>query len=621
MYVIGTAGHVDHGKSSLVQALTGIDPDRLREEKEREMTIDLGFAWLTLDNGETVGIVDVPGHRDFIENMLAGVGGIDLALFVVAADEGVMPQTSEHLAILDLLEIRSGVVALTKTDLVEDPDWLDLVALDLQETLADSFLKDSPVVPVSSRTGEGLEALREAIQRALEDIEPKPDIGRPRLPIDRVFSIAGFGTIVTGTLSGGHLSVGDLVEIQPRGRQARIRGLQSHQTKLDRALPGSRVAVNLSGLNKSDIERGDVLAAPGVVSETVLCDVKYRHLPHNDSPLKHNMKVKFFTGASETIARTRVLKAKQIDAGESGWLQLDLENSVAMVRGDRFILRRPSPPQTLGGGVILDPHPGRKHRRFRTDVQQRLEMLEQASPEDLLLEAIYRRQPVKLAKLRAVVDLDQDQLDDAYSNLAESGQIDSLGDFLLPPGGLEKWRQKIESELDQYHQQFPLRKGISKEELRNRLGVSSEFFSSLVNWAQGEGILAQNGTTIRSYDHYVTFTQEQRAAIDQLLKTLNDSGINTPSVKQCKEAVGDDVYFALLNEGELVQISGDVVYTVAYYEQLVNEIREYLKQNKTVDVAKVRDMYGTSRKYAIALLEHLDDKKITRRIGDQRELL
>ncbi len=391
MHVIGTAGHVDHGKSTLVQALTGIDPDRLAEEKAREMTIDLGFAWLTLDGAE-VGVIDVPGHRDFIENMLAGVGGIDLALFVIAADEGVMPQTREHLAILNLLEIPRSVIALTKIDLIDDPEWLELVALEVGETLRLSggpALAAAPIVPVSARTGAGLAELRAALTAALHQIPPPPDLGRPRLPIDRVFTLSGFGTVVTGTLLDGRLRVGDEIEVQPGGRPARVRGLQTHKTKRETAQPGSRVAVNLTGIDRDALHRGQVLAARGAVRPTLLLDSAYRHLPDADAPLAHNTEVKLFIGAAEVSARARVIGGEQIAPGEAGWLQLALAQPVAAARGDRFILRRPTPGATLGGGRVLDPQPRRRHRRLRPDVVERFRALAQGTPEELLLCLLY----------------------------------------------------------------------------------------------------------------------------------------------------------------------------------------------------------------------------------------
>jgi len=621
MYVVGTAGHVDHGKSSLVRALTGIDPDRLREEKEREMTIDLGFAWLTLPDGNEIGIVDVPGHRDFIENMLAGIGGIDLALFVIAADEGVMPQTVEHLAILDLLEVKSGVIALTKIDLVDDPDWLELVMLDVAESLSGTVLSDSPIVPVSIKTGEGIEAIRAGIHAQLLKIEPRQDSSRPRLPIDRVFSLPGFGTVVTGTLSGGHLSVGDLVEIHPSDRQARIRGLQTHQTKLEQANPGTRVAVNISGIHKAEVSRGEVIAAPGVVTTTILCDVSYRHLSTSSKPLKHNVPVKMFIGSAEVMARTRVLRTKTINPGEEGWLQLELDQPVAMVRGDRFILRRPSPPLTLGGGRILDPSPGRKHRRFGADVVQRLEMLEKGRPEDLLLEAIYRYQPSQFEQLASSVDMSRKDLDFAYQKLTENRQAELLEDYILPGGGRSLWADKLVTVLDQFHSQSPLRLGMPREELRSRLRISADFFIKLTAWAEQQQLIVQSGTIIYKHGHEIRFDSKQENDIDRLKTRMEQAGVNSPSVKECKSEVKDDVYNALIDLGELKQISSDVVYSADGYQELVARIVNYLEQNSTIDVGKLRDLLGTSRKYAIALLEHLDDARVTRRVGDERELI
>ncbi|MGD2079391.1 MAG: selenocysteine-specific translation elongation factor, partial [Chloroflexota bacterium] len=402
MHVVGTAGHVDHGKSTLVEALTGIDPDRLKEEKERAMTIDLGFAWMPQGEDQpAISIVDVPGHRDFIENMLAGVGGIDLAMLVIAADEGVMPQTQEHLAILDLLQIPGGIVVLTKIDLVEDPEWLELVTLDVIDTLSGTVLADAPVVQVSAVTGEGMEELRGCLIEALQNTPSRLDLGRPRLPIDRVFTLSGFGTIVTGTLIDGSFSIGEQVIIRPGGNKGRIRGLQTHGADIETARPGNRVAVNLTGLPKEALERGAVVTIPGSPEATLLCDVSYRHLVDARIPLKHNMDVKVFVGAAETIARTRVLGQKGIAPGEKGWLQLALRQPIAVNRGDHFILRRPSPASTIGGGIVLDPHPGRRHRRFRAEVISRLQTLEAGEPDDLLLQTAARQEPVRRKALFA----------------------------------------------------------------------------------------------------------------------------------------------------------------------------------------------------------------------------
>ena len=357
MRVIGTAGHVDHGKSTLVKALTGINPDRLKEEQQREMTIDLGFAWLTLPSGEPVGIVDVPGHQDFIKNMLAGVGGIDAALFVIAADEGVMPQTREHLAILDLLEIPRGIIAVTKVDMVDDEDWLELVQADIAETVADTILADAPMIPVSAVQGEGLEAVREALDKLLAEAPPRANRGRPRLPVDRVFSISGFGTIVTGTLLDGQLQVGQEVEILPQRLKSRIRGLQSHKKSVDEANPGSRTAVNLTGISTDEVARGDIVTTSGWLEPSQLIDTHLKLLPDSPKPLRHNQEVEIFTGATEATGFTRLLGVRKLDPGQEGWVQLRLTRRIPVVKGDHFIIRQPSPSITIGGGVIVDPLP------------------------------------------------------------------------------------------------------------------------------------------------------------------------------------------------------------------------------------------------------------------------
>ncbi len=363
MHVVGTAGHVDHGKSTLVLALTGINPDRLQEEQDRQMTIDLGFAWMRLPGGEEIGIVDVPGHRDFIDNMLAGVGGIDAAILVIAADEGVMPQTVEHLSILDLLEVRHGVVALTKMDLVTDPEWSALVADDVRRLLGPTRMSGAPIMPVSAKTGLGLGDLVARLEEQLRETTPRPERHRPRLPVDRVFSIAGFGTIVTGTLVDGRFNVGEDVEILPGDRRARIRGLQTHKTKVGEAVPGSRVAANLTGVAVDDIARGQVVVRPGSMRATRYLDASLRMLGDAGAELRHNQEVRLYTGTAQVMARARLLDADSLGPGEEGWIQLVLTDPIVADRGDRYILRRPSPGATLGGGEIVEPQPLRIHRR------------------------------------------------------------------------------------------------------------------------------------------------------------------------------------------------------------------------------------------------------------------
>jgi selenocysteine-specific elongation factor len=620
-YVIGTAGHVDHGKSTLVEALTGIDPDRLREEKERQMTIDLGFAWLTLPGGEPVGVVDVPGHRDFIENMLAGVGGIDLALLVIAADEGVMPQTREHLAILDLLDVGAGVVALTKVDLIDDPEWLDLVTLDVAELLSETALADSPIIPVSARSGEGLDDLLAALAEALAGRPAQADRGRPRLPVDRVFTISGFGTVVTGTLTGGALRVGDEVAIQPGGARARIRGLQVHKETVDRAAPGSRVAVNLSGVDRQDVQRGDVLAAPGLLRGTTLVDVRFRHLGDAGRPLEHNAEVKFFSGAAETLAHVRLIGDRQLLPGTDGWLQLRLAGPVALDKGDRFILRYPSPPQTIGGGAVLDPHPPHRWRRFKPDVIARFETLDAGGPEDLLLQLLEGQTALTPAGAGDALALPPEDVQRAAGVLIGRGDLQEVaGRWWMARAAWNRLADRITRELGDYHRRFPLRVGMPREALRSRLDVGRDLFQAILDRAGDEGLLIDEGTSVRLPEHAVTFTSAQQAAVDDLLAAFEAQPTTPPSVKEAVAAVGEDVYEALVEGGRLVQVNEDVVFDAATYEHLVREVEITIREQGAITVAGARDLFGTSRKYVLGLLEHLDAAGVTRRVGDERVL-
>jgi selenocysteine-specific elongation factor len=638
--VVGTAGHVDHGKSTLVHALTGIDPDRLKEEQEREMTIDLGFAWLTLPSGERVGIVDVPGHKDFIKNMLAGVGGIDAALFVVAADEGVMPQTLEHLAILDLLQVRGGVVALTKVELAEDEDWLDLVETDLLDVLEGTVLDGAPVVRCSARTGEGISALIEELDRYLTKSAPRRDVGRPRLPVDRVFTIAGFGTVVTGTLSDGTLAAAQEVEIQPSGLKARIRGLQTHKEKIEQAVPGSRVAINLTGTSKDDVHRGDVVTSPGWLHPTTLVDCYLRYLPDAPVPLKHNALVDFFSGAAEAQARVRLLGTQLLAPGEEGWVQIRLEAPVALAKGDRFIIRQPSPSVTIGGGRVVNPFPGRRHRRFRAEVIDSLETLAHGTPEEILLQDLERQQPCEVRDLIGKSHISRQQAQDSLASLIGEEQVllldsSSTGatrrssfpdsSFLISRSGWGALRERIEALLKDYHSQFPLRAGMPREEVKSRLArhvptLTPRLFNEIVSQAKEEGWLAEGGGTIRLASHQATFTAKQQQAVDFLLYTFRQDPYITPSAAQCEEQVGSQVLNALLEQGQLVRLNEDVILLTGTYEQMREQVVTYLKTQSSITVAQVRDLFGTSRKYALALLGYLDEKRITRRVGDERVL-
>ncbi|MCJ7535877.1 MAG: selenocysteine-specific translation elongation factor [Anaerolineales bacterium] len=631
MRVIGTAGHVDHGKSTLIESLTGIHPDRLKEEREREMTIDLGFAWMELPGGEPVGIVDVPGHRDFIENMLAGISGIDAALFVVAADEGVMPQTREHLAILDILQINGGVIALTKIDVVPDQEWLDLVEQDVREVVNGTVLQDAPIMRVSAKNGQGIPEMLENLEQVLGENPPRQDLGRPRLPVDRVFSIAGFGTVVTGTMSDGHFRVSDEVEILPGGVQGRIRGLQTHKQKEDLALPGSRTAVNVSGVTLDEIKRGDVITHPGDYQPTRRMDVNFRLLPEVSQALKHNTEVKLYIGAAEVLARVRTLGKDVIQPGEAGWLQLEMREPVVAIRGDHYILRRPSPGETMGGGRVVDPNPKGRHKRFAIDLIERLESLSKGAPEDIYLQSLAALQAAPLREVTQQSNLEADSAQIALEQLVDQGKIVILeprvkdllvsSDILATTNG---YYDQISSTalgvIQEYHTIYPLRRGMPKEELKSRLKISTRLFSSLVRKLVRDGSLREEGPLILQPDHEISFNTQQEKNVEHLLRQFSASPYSPPSIKDSKSAVGADIYQAMVDLGFLIPVSSDVVFRKEDYDQMVAEVQALLTKKGTLSAAQVRDHFNTSRRYVLALLEHLDEIGVTIRQGDVRRL-
>jgi selenocysteine-specific elongation factor len=626
--VISTAGHVDHGKSTLVQALTGINPDRLKEEQEREMTIDLGFAWLTLPSGESVGVVDVPGHIDFIENMLAGVGGVDAALLVIAADEGVMLQTREHLAILDLLKVSSGVVALTKSDLV-DAEWLELVSADVSTTLDGTCLAGAPIIPVSARTGAGIPQLRAELDRVLAACPPRPDRGRPRLSVDRVFTVAGFGTVVTGTLIDGSLSLGQEVTLLPRELTARVRGLQTHKQKVERAVPGSRVAVNLSGVDLTDVRRGDMLTIPGWLTPTLLVDTRLQLLADAPRPLRHNSQVKIFHGAAEVTAQARLLGDDQIVPGAEGWVQFRLAEPLNLVKGDRFIVRLPSPSLTLGGGVVVDAHPSHRHRRFKPEVVAHLETLARGSPSEILLQSLDVAGPTTISDLLKTASMASDAATPLLGEMVAAGDVLVLGGssgHLQPNQSIisrSTWSalsSRITHELASYHEAFPLRAGMPREELKSKLRLSPKSFNEVVALAAASGLLVESAAFVRAPDFVVTFTPDQQRSVDALLARFRSAPYAPPSVKETEAAVGVDVLAVLLEQGKLVKLSDEVLFLPQTYAAMVEHIKQYIQKNGNITVAQVRDLFDTSRKYALALLEYLDAKGVTKRVGDVRVL-
>jgi selenocysteine-specific elongation factor len=622
-FVIGTAGHVDHGKSTLVKALTGIDPDRLAEEKARAMTIDLGFAWLTLPGGQSVSVVDVPGHERFIKNMLAGVGGIDAALLVVAADEGPMPQTVEHLAILDLLGVDRGVIVLTKADAVEE-EWLDLVREEVRELVSATTLADAPIVAVSALTGEGLPVLLETLEEVLASA-PGTSGGVSRLPVDRVFSVAGFGTVVTGTLTGGEIATGDELRLYPGNRRARVRGLQSHQEKVSRALPGRRTAVNLSGITTEEAKRGDVLAPPGTMTPSQRLDARLRLLPDAPVALKQNDQVDFFTGAAELPARITLLDRERLEPGASAWVQFRFRAPLAVLRNDRFIVRRPSPSETLGGGEIIDPNPPR-HRRFRPETIAALETLAVGAPDEILLQMLEQR-PMEIKELTAgTAGLSAAQVNDSLRELVAEGDAIVLGtpgrapgatDFAIATSLLRSLTEQISNDLRSYHASQPLRPGLAREEARRRLGITQpRLFDDLIATVASTGELIDDGATLRSPQFRMTLDPARRAAADQYLAAIRAQPYTPPGPHE--HGLDPETLAALEHLGEVTKVADGVYFAPEAWDALVQGTLTFIDSNGSMTLSQFRDHFGTSRKYAQAVLEYLDQLKYTRRVGDDR---
>ena len=620
MYVIGTAGHVDHGKSTLVKALTGIDPDRFPEEKAREMTIDLGFAWMALPSGREVSIVDVPGHERFIKNMLAGVGAIDLALLIVAADESVMPQTREHLAILDILQITRGLVVVTKTDLV-DEELVELVKAEVEDTLQGTSFEGCPLVGVSAYTGDGLEELKATMDSILDETDARQDLGRPRLPIDRCFTISGFGTVVTGTLIDGTLTVGQEIELAGSGQRARVRGLQSHKTKVDATDPGVRLAVNLSGLSKDEVERGEILTIPGWLKPTYRLDARLRMVKNAPNPLKHNQGVTFHLFTSEASARVRLLDADRLTAGQEGWVQLLLADPLPVVKGDFFVIR--SSEDTLGGGQIVDPNPRRRYRRFDDDVIDRLMTLDQGTGGDIIISVAEQWGPCDMTTLSQRTNLSQEEVTERVSQLTGEGHLVSLGEFggdadavVYSAQGWGILKSKVASALQLYHTQYPLRHGVPAQEIRSRLNLSQPVYQRALARLVEEQIVVDERQSLRLPDHEITLTPKMEEEASAYLNSLQKDPYSPPS----DQRVSPELLGVLIDQGKVVRVTDGVIFDASAYREMTERIVQHLKDQGNITVAEARTMFNTSRKYILPLLEHMDQQQITRRTGDERVL-
>ena len=620
MFVIGTAGHVDHGKSTLVKALTNIDPDRLPEEKEREMTVDLGFAWCTLPSGREISIVDVPGHERFIKNMLAGVGAIDLALLIVAADESVMPQTREHLAILDILQIKRGLIVITKSDLV-DEELVELVQAEIEDTVKGTCMEGRNVVSVSAYTGEGLDILKQAIDETLNETDVRQDLGRPRLPIDRCFSISGFGTVVTGTLIDGTLTVGQEVELATTGQRCRIRGLQSHKSQVDSTDPGVRLAVNLSGVPRQDVTRGEIITVPGWLTATRRLDARLRMVKRAPHPLRHNHGVTFHLFTSETTARVRLLDTDELEPDTEGWVQILLDESIPVVKGDFFVIR--SAEETLGGGQIVEPYPRRRHRRFDSNVLEQLMILDQGSGEDILVSVADQWGPCTLDNLSQRSNLAKEEIIDRISTLERNNLMIILGDLssendavVYSAQGWTILASKIQAILQSYHNQYPLRKGAPTQELRSRLDIQQQVYLKVLGRLVEDSVIEEKDQYVHLPDHLVVLSPDMAIKSESYLKILEEDLYSPPT----DQAPDPELLAAMVEMGKVVKVNESVVFSALAYDQLVENIKNHIVSQGSITVADARTMFNTSRKYILPLLEYLDQQRITQRIGDERVL-
>ena len=626
--IIGTAGHIDHGKSALVLALTGTDPDRLQEEKARGITIDLGFAH-TSENGIALSFVDVPGHERFVRNMMAGVGGMDLVMLHVAADESVMPQTREHFEICRLLRVPAGLVVLTKADLVDEAT-LDVVRLEVQELVDGSFLEGAPIVSVSARTGAGLPELRHTLATLGAATRMRPSSGPPRLPIDRVFSMRGFGTVVTGSLVAGRLAVDDELMLLPAGRAVKVRGLQVHGTKEREAVAGQRVAVNLAGVDVGEITRGETLTVPDAVTITRRADVAIELLP-SAPPLRHGARVRFHHGTRELLGRVIVPGGPELAAGAAGFARIRLESPAVLTRGDRFILRAYSPLVTIGGGTVLDPSPPRRGVRTPAGQARFASLAEREDPIEavaiMIDEAGLAGLPV--AGLGGRAGLRHEHRDALVTRLEQAGRAVRFGDHLVSSSRVAAVRKGVLAAAGEYHARHPLEEGIPREQLRESLFAEAPaaLFDRVLAGLQQEGAIAGRDR-VALKTHRLSLSDEDARVRDAILRIVQESGLTPPDRPSLAARVAatpqvvERMTALLVRQKVLVRV-GDLLFHEATLTRLKSDIQALKRDGAAtaLDVAAFKERYGLSRKYAIPLLEFLDAERITRRVGDTRQVL
>lgn len=630
--IVGTAGHIDHGKTTLIRALTGRNTDRLKEEQDRGISIELGFTYFDLPSGKRAGIIDVPGHEKFVKNMLAGVMGIDIVLLVIAADEGVMPQTKEHLAILNLLGIEKGFIVLTKSDMV-DEEWLELVKEDVREQVIGSFLENSPIIPVSSIKKTGIKEVTELIDELTIGLEDRETDDMPRLPVDRVFSMSGFGTVVTGTLLSGVLNTGDEIQVFPGNKIGRIRSLQVHDAPTPTAYAGQRVAINIAGLKKGEVDRGDVVAPKDSMKETLMLDVKVKLIEDVNRTIENRTRVRLYIGAKEVLCRIVLLDKEVLNPGEEGYAQLRLEEEVVAKRGDRFIIRFYSPMFTIGGGVILEPNPTKK-KRFDEAAIKELEIKEEGEAIDIIEKIIFDNSKTfpTIKEISTTTAMLEEKVKEDVETLSKNNKvvIFSLTKDLhvIHMDYFNNMKEKILKELEIFHNKYPLRAGASKEEIRSRFlnnakpRVGERFIDLLIE----KGLIQQNMENVHLKGFEIQYNDIQLKIKDGLIKIYEDNKFIPPKKEELPKILGHDssqveeVINSLINNGEIIKLNEEIYLYKTIYEDGLNKAKDYIEKNGAVTVAEYRDILNTNRKVALGLLEYFDQLKITTRDGDRRML-
>lgn len=628
--IIGTAGHVDHGKTLLIKALTGIDTDRLKEEKKRGITIELGFAYINLPDGEKAGIIDVPGHERFIKNMLAGAGGMDMVMLVVAADEGFMPQTREHLGILSLLNIKNGIVVLTKSDLVSE-EWMDLVVDDVKNELKGTFLETAPVIPVSAYTGHGIEQLKQLIFQIAESVQPKNMTKSFRIPVDRVFSVDGFGTVITGTLIEGTILVGEEVSIYPEERLSKVRNLQVHGQNVNTAYAGQRVAVNLAACKKDEVVRGDTLAQPNSMEQTMMLDVKLNLFADTNRSVENGATLHLYHGTRNILCKVVLLDCDKLEAGGKCYAQLRLSENIAVKTGDRFIVRFYSPIETLGGGEILEANP-RKHKRHDLSIIESLRIKESHSLTDKILQAIKEYSP-QLATMEFIskrLMIDMNQLQTEISKITDQSAVVKINDKIIVHSSfMQQLRGHLVDIISEYHTKNPLQAGIRRDELRSRLLPQCEpsISDMVIEIFAKEKAIRIDQQRVALYNFNISLSESQQKLMQTIEKIYVDAGYSVPNLDEIQVQFANNrdtfkqVLQSMLDSKTLINITPQMYLHKNFFYSALKVMEELQKENGVIVLGEFRDRLGTSRKFALPILEYCDKKNITQKTGDLRKII